>query len=99
MEMTAAQIAEQKKMISKIIQHNGNVAYRVFTGNNPPGPVQVVSITAPINEIPKAVGFIDKSLIGRESANDAVNPDGSFPKALTPIAKAKAKRPGLRLVK
>ena len=99
MELTQEQLVALRKQQAAIMFHNGNVAYRIWTGAVRPNAIRITCITAPVDSIPKEVGFVDPELIGIKAANDETNPDGSFPKELTPIAKAKAKRPGLKLVK
>lgn len=104
MNLTPEQIVEHRKMISTIIQHNGNVAYRMFTGNNPNAKLHIDAISAPIQVKPNAVGFTDPELMKVIPANDMDNPDGDKPKAKfisqpTPVVKAKPKKTGLKLVK
>lgn len=72
------------KVMSMIINHNGNVAYQIFTGKPLERPIRITAISAPINGMPTAVGFVDPKLMEVMASNDMDNPDGS--KAPEPLA-------------
>lgn len=83
-------------MAAMIINHNGHVAYQIFTGKTLTGPIKITALSAPFSDRPTAVGFVDKDLANQLSANDVDNPDGAkAPEALVvsaPIAPPPVKK-------
>ena len=77
---------EKYRQIGMIMNHNGHVAYQMFTGKPLQKPIKIESISWPLAGMPSAVGFIDEGLANGFSSNDVDNPDGSAaPKPLEPM--------------
>lgn len=75
---------QKMKITQQVMDHNGHIAYQMFTGKRLKAPIRITGISAPLMARPIFVGFIDPELMTIQSANDVDNPDGS--KAPQPLA-------------
>jgi phospholipase/lecithinase/hemolysin len=100
--LTKEQIAQAKVLREKVIFQNGHVAFQIFNKYHLIAPIQIDSLSTPLNVMPAAVGFVNPEWAAiKEAVNDSVNPDSvkpveiEIPIQVVPIVKP---RPKLKLV-